>query len=254
MDRTYIVYLLTNTINGKIYVGKTKRRLCSRMADHRYFAKRGCKFPISRAISKYGWESFTVRVIKECKTEIEMSNVETETIHSLNAADRTIGYNVCSEQQDHRFSNSTDWRRGQRRLSQGRRGNGMSKYSKFVGARWWGNRWYCQCTIGGKNVSKVCSDEISAAVLYDKICLYHYGPNCNLNFSDRRSEYLKEDLRTVFDEFMNASHSSTVKNVFYDKSRNRWGFAKTVNGKKIFKRFKTEAAAISYQTNFNTNE
>lgn len=249
METNYFIYKITNIVNSKIYIGKTKRRLCNRMSDHRYFAKKGSSSPISRAIAKYGWENFTVEVVEMCLTEEEMNKREALLISEYKATDPRIGYNVCTEEQDHRYSSSDYYSKLSKHATQGRKA-AASKYSKYVGTRLWGGKWYCQCFVDGKSISKRCENETKAAELYDKISMYHYGEKCKLNFENMREKYKKEDLKSVFDSFIDIAHSSKEPNVCYDKSRNSWVFSKTVNGKKIFKRFETEKQAIEYK---NTN-
>lgn len=58
------VYLLTNTVNGKQYVGQTTRGAKYRWRDHQHDAKRrGNKSVLGRAIRKYGATSFTITVL-----------------------------------------------------------------------------------------------------------------------------------------------------------------------------------------------
>ena len=58
------VYLLTNTVNGKQYVGQTTRGAKYRWRDHQHDAKRrGNKSVLGRAIRKYGATSFTLMVL-----------------------------------------------------------------------------------------------------------------------------------------------------------------------------------------------
>jgi group I intron endonuclease len=59
------IYLLTNKVNGKKYVGQTSNALETRWIKHKSAAKAGKKLPILRAIRKYGPESFTIEVIAE---------------------------------------------------------------------------------------------------------------------------------------------------------------------------------------------
>ena len=49
-----VIYKITNTLNGKIYVGQTRRTLEMRLAEHRYNKNKG-KSAIDEAIVKYGW-------------------------------------------------------------------------------------------------------------------------------------------------------------------------------------------------------
>lgn len=63
-----VIYKITNTLNGKFYVGKTKQKLEKRMAQHRYESKKG-SIGLGAAIRKYGWENFTVEVLEVCPDE-----------------------------------------------------------------------------------------------------------------------------------------------------------------------------------------
>lgn len=54
-----IIYKLTNTINGKIYIGKTGRTLEERMAEH----IRHNYMVVDKAIRKYGVDSFIVETV-----------------------------------------------------------------------------------------------------------------------------------------------------------------------------------------------
>lgn len=59
-----IIYLLTNTINGKQYIGLTTKGLDVRWATHCDKARRGSSFHIHRAIFKYGQPAFIREVIE----------------------------------------------------------------------------------------------------------------------------------------------------------------------------------------------
>ena len=54
-----IIYLARNKVNGKAYVGKTKRSLDQRAKEHAAAAAKGSPQPLHRAIRKHGMESFT---------------------------------------------------------------------------------------------------------------------------------------------------------------------------------------------------
>ena len=63
-----VIYKITNTLDGKIYVGRTQQKLSRRIYKHKYEAKRG-RPGVDAAIAKYGWEHFTVEVIETCPIE-----------------------------------------------------------------------------------------------------------------------------------------------------------------------------------------
>jgi translation elongation factor EF-G len=87
-----IVYCITNTVNGKKYIGMTGRTLEERWKSHCSCAKNGSKFRFHSAIRKYGEESFKKEVlfsnlnIELCRT------IEEETIKEYNTMFN--GYNA----------------------------------------------------------------------------------------------------------------------------------------------------------------
>lgn len=93
------VYLLTNKINGKYYIGKTKKNdLCKYFVFKRWCAKKGGHYhrmPIIAAIAKYGWESFIVEILGTAETEENLNELEQLWIILLNSRDPEIGYNIA---------------------------------------------------------------------------------------------------------------------------------------------------------------
>lgn len=71
-----VVYLLTNRANGKQYVGQTRQTLAKRLRRHRWVSTTKSRMPISLAIKKYGWNSFSVRVLCECDSQSELDDKE----------------------------------------------------------------------------------------------------------------------------------------------------------------------------------
>ncbi|MBQ6296242.1 MAG: GIY-YIG nuclease family protein [Selenomonadaceae bacterium] len=62
-----VVYLILNTINGKMYVGQTKHTVEERFNQHAYV-----KTAIGNAIHKYGKKNFRYCVIKCCASKADM--------------------------------------------------------------------------------------------------------------------------------------------------------------------------------------
>jgi group I intron endonuclease len=91
------VYLLTNKVNGKYYVGKTvHRNLNSYLSVKRWAARHG-KFqgmPVVCAMAKYGVDNFSVDVLAVAYTPEELDELERLWIIALNSRDTAIGYNV----------------------------------------------------------------------------------------------------------------------------------------------------------------
>lgn len=92
------VYLITNTVNGKKYVGQSIRPPAQRLASHRWTAnseKGRNRQAISRAIHKYGWGSFTAEVLQFCASQSELNDAETHWVGHHNCM-VPFGYNLTS--------------------------------------------------------------------------------------------------------------------------------------------------------------
>lgn len=68
------IYKITNTINGKVYVGQTIKSAKARFTEHKYFAmhkqyQRGRPHLYS-AMEKYGCDNFKVEVLETCPREL----------------------------------------------------------------------------------------------------------------------------------------------------------------------------------------
>jgi len=86
-----IVYLVTNKVNGKQYVGQTVRSLSTRWHQHQLETSHvSC---LRNAIKKYGIDSFSVDILQVCETREEMSFVEMFYISFLNTKSPN-GYNL----------------------------------------------------------------------------------------------------------------------------------------------------------------
>ena len=61
------IYKITNTINQKVYIGKTERTIEQRFKEHceEAFRERGETRPLYRAMRKYGIEAFSIELLEE---------------------------------------------------------------------------------------------------------------------------------------------------------------------------------------------
>lgn len=87
----FIVYIHTNKVNGKMYVGIT-----SQSTDARWRQGKGYKHCIAfhRAIEKYGWDGFEHEVFAANLTREEAENMEKILIEKLNTQNPEFGYNI----------------------------------------------------------------------------------------------------------------------------------------------------------------
>ena len=80
-----IIYKITNIVNNKIYIDKTKNYKIN------YF---GSGILIKRAIEKYGIKCFTKEIIDSTKTIKELNKKEQFWIKYYNSTNLIIGYNI----------------------------------------------------------------------------------------------------------------------------------------------------------------
>ena len=86
-----IVYLVRCKVNGKGYIGKTKRSLHDRWRAHR--AKGSGCWGLKGAIQKYGKDAFEVSVLASGLSDDEASAMEKNMIH-VHRTKAPLGYNL----------------------------------------------------------------------------------------------------------------------------------------------------------------
>lgn len=74
MKYYYLIYQITNKLNGMIYIGKHK-------TTDKNDSYMGSGLRIQRAIKKYGINNFTKTILLECKDEQEMNQKEAEIVN-----------------------------------------------------------------------------------------------------------------------------------------------------------------------------
>jgi len=91
MSSRYFIYRVSNTINSKVYIGKTKD--CQhRWAEHKRNAKQNKQHPLYNAIKKYGVENFIFEILFETVEEL----VDEQEKNLISAFSKyPLGYNLA---------------------------------------------------------------------------------------------------------------------------------------------------------------
>lgn len=89
-----LVYLITNLVNGKVYVGQTVFSLRDRFLAHIRTSRKKDDRPISRAIRRYGKENFKITPLCSCYSHEELNLMEDLYILSYDSLNRVVGYNL----------------------------------------------------------------------------------------------------------------------------------------------------------------
>lgn len=101
------IYWIINKINGKKYIGQTIHSLEKRWQGHCWECNKKLHgMIISKAISKYGKDSFEIELLQECSSMDELNKMEQKWIKKV----RTLaphGYNLKEGGENGRLSDET---------------------------------------------------------------------------------------------------------------------------------------------------
>jgi group I intron endonuclease len=92
MSNQFDAYLITNKVNGKVYVGITVSGVLTRWAEHLSRAKAGSKLTVHCAIRKYGEGAFSVNHVACSPTWVDLLKIEQQLIRQYASMGRS-GYN-----------------------------------------------------------------------------------------------------------------------------------------------------------------
>ena len=90
------IYLFTNVVNSKKYVGQSIRGWETRGKEHSRDSRNGSDYPLHRAMRKYGEENFTLELIESVETLEEANLREDFWIVKLDTQNPELGYNLKS--------------------------------------------------------------------------------------------------------------------------------------------------------------
>ncbi|URZ16921.1 NUMOD3 domain-containing DNA-binding protein [Clostridium felsineum] len=92
---TGLIYMAVNKVNGKCYVGQTRKGFHERQKKHRYDATvQKLDYKFYRAIRKYGWEGFTWQILED-QIPLLLLNYK-ECFYIYRYGSFTNGYNSTS--------------------------------------------------------------------------------------------------------------------------------------------------------------
>ena len=90
-EHTYSVYIHTNKVNKKVYIGVTRKNPKSRWRNGEGYVGQRLFY---NAIRKYGWDNFTHKILFKGLAKEEAAEKEKELIEQYKANFKEYGYNV----------------------------------------------------------------------------------------------------------------------------------------------------------------
>ena len=139
-----IIYRATNTVNGKMYIGKTVKTLEVRKREHLNSAKRGVETIFHKVIRKYSEQMFRWDILAVAGNEEVLMSLEKKFIYLYNTYAGS-GYNmteggdgvsglVCSEETRRKLSEANKGKKAseesKRKMSEARKGRKLSEEAK----------------------------------------------------------------------------------------------------------------------------
>jgi group I intron endonuclease len=157
---TYYIYKITNKVNGKIYIGKTKNPE-KRLKQHINASKRK-KTKLYNAMNKYGVNNFSIEIIDRCDDNT-VNIMEIDYIKKYDTINKGYNITIGGEGGD-TFTNLNEDEKEKRRLKSRRAGieiNNRSEVRQFLvenGKKLWENEEYVNKVLTNHKKA-VTSDE-----------------------------------------------------------------------------------------------
>lgn len=105
-NNTYCVYIHTNKINNKVYIGQTIYGYNPNLRWRNGLGYEGCTY-FYNAIQKYGWDSFEHIVLVNNLTAEEANKAEELLIALYDTRNPKYGYNIMFGGDNHTFAQDT---------------------------------------------------------------------------------------------------------------------------------------------------
>lgn len=228
-----IVYCFYNKINKKRYIGQTMALMCVRYGQHMYEARKDCpKYPIHKAIKKYGIENFNLDVIEElsANSRDELKQIlnqrEQYYINLYNTTNEECGYNLT-------YGGETSYLTAEIPLYQFTLdGVFIKRYDSHTSAA-------IDVTGNPKNISNLrnCAMHKTQQAYgyiweYTDVCNRVYTKpekDCSFNFKKAKAYTLDGDLIDVFNSYKEAAQfanvpSSAISEAIDKENRTAGGF------------------------------
>lgn len=87
------IYKITNKVNNKVYIGKTKKSIESRFRAHMRGAKKKVNRHLYDAMNHYGYDNFEISLVEQCESLDDLNEKEKFWIKELNTFSPN-GYNM----------------------------------------------------------------------------------------------------------------------------------------------------------------
>lgn len=268
MSQKYHIYKITNTINSKIYIGRTGIGIKTRMKHHqsRYKSKTYSHLRLYRAFEKYGFEQFKIESIFECSSFEEAQQKEHDVIMETESYKLEKGYNMCVDTYKGLAMLDADvlMRRGKSLRDSAARKKIMNGQLIGVGKPYkTAKSWRASFLHNGNLFRQIFKSENEAAMYYDQLAFFYHGDDAILNFPEKKALYQQTDIQDYvsrIEQEARLKRTRPLKNkvigIIYHKKHDKWAFSvyNKTTGKRLCKTiFGSEMDAVEAQQEFLDN-
>lgn len=242
----YMIYVVKNKINDKIYIGKTWQTLPKRLQGHFQDAREGSKRDLMVAIREFGEENFWIEELYPCESAEEMKEMEIVLILKFESHIRgynMVVWNTLGEMQEISCQRISKGRKEYlKNLAEEEKEEwkakislGMQKYHKkkaILGVELGKNNRMPRMKIKCRGVwyRKSWPTVKECQICYDKFALFLHGKGCALNFPELEEEYLKEDLEKFFQEITRDNSTSKFIGVYLPSNKKNFTGRAKIHG------------------------
>lgn len=206
VEKEYILYKITNLVNGKYYIGKTTLALKKRWSAHKAHAKYGPKYSegqkksvgmtyLHRSMRKYGINNFEIKKIDSARDFYHQCFLENFYIGYYQSTNPTYGYNLI-----HGYGDGSNYISDATRTKI--RFNSHIKNPSRKGVTWDRHRqkWVLSFCFGDVKIKKRYKNKDDAILTRDLLSLHFYKEPSALIFPEKIEEYKKINIEPVLAE------------------------------------------------------
>lgn len=221
------IYKITNLVNNKIYIGRTTAKNAQRRWNEHKSKSKKPRTLIEKALNKYGIINFKFEIIDQTDRQ-HLPALESDYIIKLNCLSPN-GYNLEVYQPDRTL---TEDAKNRIQISNQGKIKSKNKTSKYIGVYKAKVNFICEITFNRKKYKKTFNSEIKAAIAYDKMALFLYGPEAKINFPFKKEKWINARLIKILNIFTQTPEEQ--KYIYFDKKRKKWYARIRINKKTIF--------------------
>lgn len=219
MGLIYIIYKITNLVNGKLYIGQTRQTLNKRWSSHKLSSRKPQSI-LHKAMHCYGISNFKMEPLLYVDNSEDAVIYEYSIIKLYDTCNRNIGYNQISNPYPVHIVKSGFNNQGLKRCG---------KY-KYVGISYHYGSYRAKLydPFGKAWQKSGFKTEEDAAIFYDLMAINFYGDKAKLNFIELIDEYkVSGDIKS----YLNFKTSSIYRGVSFSIQRKAWMASISINKK-----------------------